>query len=497
MINEEKMKSTRNIFIKSILLSLAFTVLSCDLQDANVNPNAVDDAPVNVTLPAAQANMTWAIGDFAAQSASTLVQYMTGTLNVQQNITIYSYVPANFQATWNNHFYAGAMVDLKRIIEKSTDNGSTHYRALAKIQTALLLGHLVDLWGDVPFSEALNPVEFPQPRFDGGQAVYEQIFTLLDEAIVDLNASSSFSPSNNDLIYPAANENAWRANSLPKWIKAANSLKARYANHLSKVDPQGSASSALEAISAGAFQSNADDLKVIFGNSPDAAGPWFGFLQGTFGQNNIAICEVFVSKLRNRVAVGVNDPRLPFYVAPNSNGQFVGAPYGAPSIPAGTSRPGNYVFSPGSPTYFMTYAELKFIEAEARMRLNQFDQAAIAFNEAVKASVLRVTGSPNPTFEALFASETGASLQSGGMAKLFNEKYIDMFLQTESWVDWRRSIPAGAAPTVSGIPTISPAPNNLTDGAFPRRFLYPPSELDNNASNIPETSLLARVFWDL
>ncbi|MCL6260996.1 SusD/RagB family nutrient-binding outer membrane lipoprotein [Aquiflexum sp. TKW24L] len=491
------MKSKNNILNKGLALFLGMTVFSCDLQDANINPNAVSDAPVNVTLPATQANMTWAIGDFAAQSASTLVQYMTGTLNVQQNITIYSYVPANFQATWNNHFYAGALTDLKRIIAKSEVNGSTHYRAVAKIQTALLLGNLVDLWGDVPFSEALNPVEFPQPKFDGGQAVYTQIFSLLDEAIADLNASSTFSPSNNDLIYPAANENAWRTNSIPKWIKAANSLKARYANHLSKVDPQGSANNVLAAINAGAFLNNADDFKVIFGTTPDAAGPWFGFLQGTFGQNNIAVCEVFVRKLRDRVAVGVHDPRLPFYVAPNSNGQFVGAPYGSPSIPAGTSRPGPYVFSPGAPTNFMTYAELKFIEAEARIRLGQFDLAAAAYNAAVKASVLRVTGSANPAFEAIYASETGASLQAGGLEKLFNEKHIDMYLQTESWVDWRRSIPAGAAPTVSGTPQISPAPNNLTNGAFPRRFLYPPSELDNNASNIPETSLLARVFWDL
>lgn len=491
------MKSIKNIFKLVLVLSLGMTVFSCDLQEANVNPNAVVDAPVNVTLPATQANMTWAIGDFAAQSASTLVQYMTGTLNVQQNITIYSYVPANFQATWNNHFYAGALVDLKKIIEKSSDNGSTHYRAVAKIQTALLLGHLVDLWGDVPFTEALNPIEFPQPRFDGGESVYNQIFTLLDEAIADLNASSTFSPAANDLIYPSANENAWRTNSLPKWVKAANSLKARYANHLSKVDPQGSANNVLAAINAGAFQGNADDMNVVFGTSPDAAGPWFGFLQGTFGQNNIALCEVFVSKLRDRLGEGVHDPRLPFYVAPNANGQFVGAPYGAPSIPAGTSRPGNYVFTPGSPTNFMTYSELKFIEAEARMRLGQFDLAATAFNDAVKASVLRVTGTTNPEFEAAFAAETAATLQEGGMAKLFNEKHIDMFLQTESWVDWRRSIPAGAAATVSGIPTISPAPNNLTDGAFPRRFLYPPSELDNNSANIPETSLLAKVFWDL
>jgi hypothetical protein len=83
------------------------------------------------------------------------------------------------------------------------------------------------------------------------------------------------------------------------------------------------------------------------------------------------------------------------------------------------------------------------------------------------------------------------------LEKIFTEKYIAMFLQTEAWTDWRRSIPAGAPGTTSGIPSLQPAPGNLTGGAFPRRFLYPPSELDNNSANIPETSRLAKVFWDL
>ncbi|WP_040669994.1 SusD/RagB family nutrient-binding outer membrane lipoprotein [Nitritalea halalkaliphila] len=138
---------------------------------------------------------------------------------------------------------------------------------------------------------------------------------------------------------------------------------------------------------------------------------------------------------------------------------------------------------------------MKFIEAEAQQRLGNFSAAAEALNAAITASMQRVTGSAQPAYLAVYGA-TAADMAENGLERIFTEKHIDMFLQTESWVDWRRSIPAGAAPTVSGIPALTAPAGNLTDNAFPRRYLYPPSELDNNAANIPETSLLARVFWD-
>jgi hypothetical protein len=491
------MKFKGNIARIALVLVALCWITSCDLQEANENPNAVSEVNVDVLLPATQANLTWAIGDFASQSASSFVQYMTGTLNVQFNISTYEYLPANFQTTWNNHFYAGAMMDLKTIIDLSDEpGGSAHYRGVAKIQMAILLGYLVDLWGDVPFSQALDLATYPQPAYDSGAELYQEVFRMLDEGIADLSGQSTFSPSRNDLVFPAATETAWRANSRTRWIKTANAFKARFHNHLSKVDPTGSAQQTLQAIQAGTFVNNAEEMKVSFGNTPDAGGPWFGFLLGTFGQNNISVTQEFIDFLEDRVQPGVDDPRLPFYVSTNSNGNYVGTPNGGTNV-TNRSLLGPYVNSPQAPTNIITYAEVKFIEAEANLRLGQFDQAAAAFNAAVKASLQRVTGGADAAYEAMFASETGATIQVNGLEKLFTEKYIDMFLQTEAWADWRRSIPAGAPATTSGIPNLLPAPGNLTGGAFPRRFLYPPSELDNNSANVPETSRLAKVFWDL
>jgi hypothetical protein len=494
------MKNQMN-HLRKVFAAITFILItSCELQELNIDPNRVNDAPVAVILPAAQTNLIWGMNDFAAHSTSSLVQYLTGTLNVQNNVTNYAYLPANFDVTWSNHFYAGAMKDFNTIISKATENGAFHYRGIAKIMMAMAIGQLVDLWGDVPYTEAFDIVTFPRPKYDAGATLYQQIFALLDEGIADLDAVSSFSPTRNDLMFtpPANTELSWRTNSLPRWKKAANALKARYHNHLSKVNPTGSADDALAAIAAGTFTSNTEEMKVSFGaGTNDTAGPWFSFLLGTFGLNNINVCATFVNLLKNRVAPDVNDPRLAFYVSQNANGQYVGTALGATSIGATSSRLGPFVNSNAAPTNIITYAEVKFIEAEARFRKGQFTEAATALNEAIKANILRVTGSANEAYETLYASENETTIQINGLEKIFTEKYIAMFLQTEAWVDWRRSIPANAAGTVSGMPSLSPPPNNETLGVFPRRFLYPQNELVANSVNVPDKTLTDKVFWDL
>ena len=71
---------------------------------------------------------------------------------------------------------------------------------------------------------------------------------------------------------------------------------------------------------------------MIFG--PEQTGPWNSFLIGTFGQNNIALCNTFMNLLEDRVAPGVHDPRAAFYFKENDDGGlFNGVNYGSLTIP--------------------------------------------------------------------------------------------------------------------------------------------------------------------
>jgi len=467
-------------------------LVSCDsFDEINTNPNQATDASIQVIFPAVTASFVYGINGESAQFTSVLMQYLTGILGDQQQVNSYAFIADMSDATWNR-FYANGLNNIKAIKEKSVESGATHYLGAAKIMEAAILGYSVDLWNDIPYTEALQLDVTTQPRFDSGEDIYARVQQLLDEGIADLNAESTTSPSTNDLIYRANNETLWRQNSRPRWIMLANAMKARYHNHLSKVDPVGSATATLAAIDAGTFASNADQPIVVFGS--EFAGPWFPFFQTTFGENNVGISQRFIDKLRDRVGVGVDDPRLPYFVSPTTADLYIGVPNGATSRPQGAVVPGPYLNSREAPTPVLNYSELKFIEAEAALRAGQQNRAAEAHNAAVAASLQRVTGTANAAYVEQYGSEDAGSIT---FEKIMTEKHIDLFLQTEAWTDWRRSIPAGAPNTATGIPALEPAPSNTTQGAFPRRFIYPNREVVNNSANVPRVTNQDRVFWDL
>lgn len=470
---------------------LVAVLVSCEsFDEINTNPNQATDASIQVIFPAVTASFVYGINGESAQFSSILMQYLTGVLGDQQQVNNYSFIADMSDATWNR-FYANCLNNIKSIKEKSAESGATHYLGAAKIMEAVILGYSVDLWNDIPYTEALQLDEISQPSFDSAEGLYARVQQLLDEGIADLNSESTTSPSTNDLIYRANNEALWVQNSRPRWIMLANAMKARYHNHLSKVDPAGSASAALAAIDAGTFGSNADQPIVVFGS--EFAGPWFPYFQTTFGENNVGISQHFIDMLRDRIGEDQDDPRLPFFVSATTAGLYVGTPNGSTSRPQGSVVPGPYLNSREAPTPVLNYSELKFIEAEAALRAGQQERAADAHNAAVAASLQRVTGSVDEAYVAEYGNETGASIT---FEKIMMEKHIDLFLQTEAWTDWRRSTPVGAANTVSGIPNLEPSPSNSTQGAFPRRFIYPNREIVNNSANVPSATNQDRVFWD-
>jgi hypothetical protein len=484
---------TIKIKLLSIMMSLFLVATSCqDFDDINTNPNQATDASIQVIFPAVTASFVYGLNGEAAQFTSILMQYLTGILGDQQQVNNYFFIADMSDATWNR-FYINCLNNIKTIKEKATAEGAIHYRGASKIMEAIILGFSVDLWNDIPYSEALNFATIKQPKFDDAAAVYAQVQILLDEGIADLEAESTTSPTRNDFIFPATNEANWRANSRPRWIKMARAMKARFHNHLSKVDPAGSAAAALAAIDAGTFLSSAEEPKVTFGS--EFAGPWFPFFATTFGENNVGVSQRIIDLLRDRIAPELDDPRLVHYVKPfNEEASiYTGTPNGVTSKPANAALVGPYINRREAPTQIINYSEVKFIEAEAALRANQPLRAANAYNAAVIASLNRVTGDADAAYVALYASETDLTIT---LEKILIEKHIDLFLQAEAWADWRRSIPEGASSTESGIPILTPSPSNTTSGAFPRRFIYPNDERINNSSNVPSVTNLNKVFWD-
>jgi len=416
------------------------------LEDYTADPSRPIDVSPQVLLPSAQVSYAMAQGDVLPRLSSIFMQQMTGTDRQSLAHNRYAQIgESDFDQVWGENGYAGGLYDLKIIIEK-TDDDAPHYAGVARVMTALYLGLFTDTWGDIPWSEALQGSENYNPKYDSQEDIYIAIQQLLDRAILDLaEPNSAFAPKTEDLVY---------GGDLAKWTKLAYSLKARYLQHLSKL-PQYNPAAVLAAAANG-FTSNSDDASMIFVGPPNT-NPWYQFNSQREGY----ITQFgFMYDLME----GNSDPRIPLYRSADSI-----------NIPVYGSQT--------SPLNFMTYAELKFIEAEAQHRQGS-GSAGATLATAVQANMEAV--GVDATDIATYVATLPASPT---LEDVMTEKYIAMFTHVEAWTDWRRT----------GFPSISVFPGaQLSE--IPRRLPYPEVErlYNSNFINLQgSAAFLDRHWWDL
>lgn len=441
------------------IITCLMLVSACRLDETNINPNVPDDVPMQTLLPPAQFNLGRTLGGRVFRYSNIFSQHLRGTNN--QELAIENYAPDElFVGYMWDDFYTGPMITLRIMIDKADEQDSPHYAGVGKVLMANCLGVVTDIWGAVPYSEALNP-ENVTPIYDDQAIVYEQIIALLDEAIDDLQAGESvFSPGNDDVIYQG---------NLSRWIKAAHALKARYLLHQSNVNPA-AVSQALTAAQQG-FSNAFDDLEYKFLGSDVDANPIYQYYQIT---PNAIIGTQFAG------IMGFNDPRFEYFIdiIPFSGGE---------------SKVGPALASPNSPVKFMSFIEQKFIEAECYLRGGQTGQAEEAMQAAVRESV------ESSTFGEVAQDEIdtfvdGLTLDGDfddNLNTLLRQKYVALFTTAEPWVDFRRTSLPAINPTPNGESTANP------NGEIPRRLIYPQFErlLNPNVPS-PLPNMQTPMWWE-
>jgi hypothetical protein len=430
-----------------VMAIITLNFMSCSnewLEDYTLDPARPSDVSMTVLLPSAQTSFAMVQGDGLARLSSVFMQQMTGTDRQALAHNRYAQIgEADFDGIWTDNGYSGGMYDLKLIIDKAGD-ASPHYAGVAKIMMAMYLGLFTDTWGDIPYSEALKGSDNLNPQYETQENIYKTIISLLDEGVKNVSEpSSAVAVGSEDIIYNG---------DMTNWAKLGHSLKARYLNHLSKKSSYDPAA-ILDAVSKG-FESNADNASIRFLTPPNT-NPWYQFNSQREGY--ISQFGIMYDMMESS-----NDPRIAFYRSEDS-----------------LNMP--YYGSQTSLLDIMTYAELKFIEAEVKQK--QGSGAETALNEAVAANmaILGVGGDDATAYiDALPASPT--------LKDVMNEKYVAMFSHIEAWTDWRRT----------GFPELSVYPGAQLD-EIPRRLPYPQDERLYNANFINLSGAEAftqRLWWD-
>ena len=173
--------------------------------------------------------------------------------------------------------------------------------------------------------------------------------------------------------------------------------------------------------------------------------------------------------------VARHDPRYGIYI------DTVGDLWGAPGYLNA------FYGNDNSPVIFFTYAEQKFIEAEAKLMTGDNAGAQSAYTAAITADMTKKGVAAGDIAAYLTAYGTLAGTQQQMLQQIIYEKYVSLYLQTESWCDYRRlNNPLNMVPNAGVLAEI------------PRRFIYPTNEKLYNP-NIPTTSsslLSPRLWWD-
>lgn len=441
-----------------ILILASLIAIACNQwidTNLNVDPTSPMNVPGKTVLPTTQAGIAYVIGGDVNRFVGCITQQFFGA--DRQHAGIYQYIikEDDLNNAWNT-MYAGPMMDLKFLMTWGKENNSPYYSGIAKVLMAVSLGMWTDLIGDIPYSQAFKGIDNLKPGYDTQEQIYNSIQSLLDEAITDLQSTSSvFKPTTDDMMY---------GGSTSKWIKAAYTLKARFYLHLKEYDK------ALTALANG-FTSNDDDLQFNFTDKETEANPLYQFDQQ---RNDIRMGPKLMEMMNT-----FNDPRRPFFANTNENGEY-----------DNTSPLGPFYASINSPVPFITFVEAKFIEAECQLAKGNPDLAYQAYQDAIMASMAKVGISDNDAEN--YWNQTSVSVGSTNLTlqNIIDQKYIACFFSSEVYTDWRRT----------NFPTLTPVSGNQ----IPRRFPYPQSERTFNLENLLKAAPNAgdpnfkfqKLWWD-
>ena len=198
------------------------------------------------------------------------------------------------------------VVDLYNSAQKK---GAYHYMAVADVFHALGYMEMLDLYGEMPYTQA--GTGNPSPKPDDGKTIYNGCMDKLNEAI------SMFNKTQEAAAPPLSAGDLWNGGDVSKWIKLCWGLKARYMLKLSKKADLFNADSILYCLSQGP-QSNADNtIGPGLNNSTvtdylegDPVVTNGNFDYAAYG-NSIRTAQYYYNLLTNMNGSGVIDPRMP------------------------------------------------------------------------------------------------------------------------------------------------------------------------------------------
>ena len=454
------------LYIFSVTV-LALSLWSCSesiMDEVNKDINNPSDMTSDLIITDAMTTSAFNVagGDFAFY-ASIYIEHNAGTWGQFYNADIRSSQPSSsttYNNTWNSIY--GNLYSLKIVREKCSEGGSEegnyHTLAVAQILTAYNLAAITDAMGDVPWTQALQPGVIFTPVLDSQEDIYNVIFDLLDDAIVNLGKTTIFpSLGGQDLIYGGNTD---------LWMKFAYGLKARYTMRLSLKAP---AYADVISFANQSFISAGEQAQFNY-NGNTSQSPYYCIFQD---RDYYGASQSLHNKLDAR-----NDPRdtIFFMAHPDSDGTLAFAPNGSANQVQGFYGI-SAISTITAPTFLMSYHEVEFLKAEAYVRSGNLALADTALRKGVIAAFQKENiGLTASDALSYFNTEVRPRFTANPLSEVMNQKYLAFYEEEaiEAYNDYRRLRAMGN--------NVIQLDNPLNSNRFPLRFSYGSSDVTTNAN---------------
>ncbi|NJX14790.1 SusD/RagB family nutrient-binding outer membrane lipoprotein [Tamlana crocina] len=406
----------------------------------------------------------------------------------------YDISPFSIGNVWSGYFVSAGN-NLKIAIDQAEASSPTNNNGAAqcKLVLANVMFENTMIYGDIPYREAWQAGEFPNPVFDPQEQVLNDLLAMIDEALNQIDPSSILKISSNDPYYKG---------DMNKWIKFGNSLKLKILMVMVDKDPSKASEIGSLVNSSNLITSSSDNFKIDFYDETNAENPKNKIFKQYAGGVNP---WVFANTIGFTFMDDRNDPRIPIYFDANDNGDFIPVDT---ATEAQIDNDGELLSSPISvdnlwkvdaPDLILSSSEIQLLRAEIYTRgigvSSDLSMANTLYKDGVKQSLVyhsiseadanNYVDNDLPQIDGLSASDAEYEIHV--------QQWIDFQDRTlEGWINWRRSGTEG-----NEVPDLQLPPGAPAGGLF-RRYTYPSGELTSN-SNAPDGSdkLFDKLWFDL
>ena len=491
---------TMKIFQKTFYLGLLCLLLmvGCTNQfdEINDNPNNLTKAPAenvlgNVIVRLVSITQNTAGFDISSRWTQHVANF------IFPEADIYTPRDASVASIWSE-LYSRVLVNAEVLIEDAKTDNRPNLQAIATVLRVYAFQTATDLWGDIPYSQALKGFDNStgqtgvlNPSYDNQQQIYQGLIAEL-KAANELFDNTTDPISQGDFIY---------GGNIEQWQKFCNSLLLRLYIRISKADAATAQTGISEILTNPTkfpiFTSNGDDAQMSY---VDASGQRNPLVEGYNANINEGVSKVMIDFLTSH-----NDPRLSIFAKPTKASvdagtpTYVGQPNGGDLLTQSEiSLIGDvFVRDAGGPLYLQTYSEVLFIIAEAAN--NGWNTgswtAKQAYEDAIAQNILKYNGMVGTYLTESNVNFDNATTTEARAALIAEQKWVSLFMQgNEAYAEQRRT----------DVPTLGEVPKSAFPGkGLPVRLFFPSSEAAVNAANVSQATngvvdgiFGVKLWWD-